>query len=219
MIFNKVKWRLYVGSCATFKKRWYQHSQSLKSGKHANKFLQADFNQCGETAFEFHVLEAMPGSTKQERTAREQHWLDIHFDNGNQCYNLRKDSADSRAACKDKKARKKRGPFSEEHRKKISAGLLAAVTDESREAARQRALSLGLKPPVQLGNKHRVGKTLSQDHRAAISAAHIGKKHALGYKHTNEAREKIATASRRPCSEATKEKIRQKKLARDRQEG
>jgi group I intron endonuclease len=70
VIFNTQKWRIYVGQAQCFKVRWRQHISSLTNNKHQNRFLQADFNQCGMGAFEFHVLEIMPNSTKEERNLR-----------------------------------------------------------------------------------------------------------------------------------------------------
>lgn len=95
-IWNSFNWRTYIGSCKEFKTRWVQgHLKSLLGNKHRNRFLQADFNKCrqelGHDDFlEFHVLENMPGSTKTERLAEEEKWLDLAYDHGNKCYNLAK---------------------------------------------------------------------------------------------------------------------------------
>lgn len=94
VIFNSLNWRIYVGSTKRFQERWNAgHHKSLLKGKHQNKFLQADYNKCkalvGHDDFlGFYVLENMPGSTREERLAAEQRWIDIHFDKGEQCYNL-----------------------------------------------------------------------------------------------------------------------------------
>ena len=94
IIFNNHNWRTYIGSCKRFKTRWNTgHFSSLKNNKHQNKFLQADFNKCkqelGHDDFlEFHILENMPNSTREQRLETEEKWLKIYFDNGNQCYNL-----------------------------------------------------------------------------------------------------------------------------------
>jgi len=102
VIFNSLKWRIYVGQTWCFKDRWRDHVKSLKANRHLNKFLQADFNLCGESAFEFHVLEVMPGSTKQSRNLREDHWIDVHYDNQKTCYNFKKLSTSLPRTCYSK---------------------------------------------------------------------------------------------------------------------
>lgn len=111
IIFNNHNWRLYVGSTVEFKNRWtVGHYKSLLKEKHSNKFLQADFLKCRELLghddfLEFHVLEHIPNSTREERLQVEEKWLKIHFDGGKNCYNLT-DKAISREGFSDKKIRK-----------------------------------------------------------------------------------------------------------------
>lgn len=94
IIFNSHNWRIYVGSTMRFKTRWNDgHVRSLLLNKHSNKFLQADFNKCktllgNDDFLEFHIIQNMPGSTKQERLGEEEKWLKVHFDHGKNCYNL-----------------------------------------------------------------------------------------------------------------------------------
>lgn len=100
-IINTHSNRIYIGQAKEFKKRWYDHKQSLLKNKHKNKFIQADFNKCKEELghddfLEFHVLEVMESSTKEERVLAEQKYIDLYFDKGNQCYNLMNKAACSR---------------------------------------------------------------------------------------------------------------------------
>lgn len=93
VIFNNHNWRVYVGSSKCFQVRWLQHYKSLLVNKHSNKFLQSDFDKCkGELGhddfLEFHIIQNMPMSTREERLKAEEDWIKIHFDGGNQCYNL-----------------------------------------------------------------------------------------------------------------------------------
>lgn len=85
---NKLNGRIYIGSAKEFKRRWSQHSFSLRNQKHQNKFLQADFNKCGEEAFVFEVMEVTDGKTKEERLTIEEGYIKQHYDNGKSCYNL-----------------------------------------------------------------------------------------------------------------------------------
>lgn len=94
-ITNTHTQRVYVGQCKNFATRWSQHSSSVRNNKHQNKFIQNDFNKCKEELgnddfLVFEVIEVMEGSTKEERTAREQVWIDTFYDKQEQCYNFKK---------------------------------------------------------------------------------------------------------------------------------
>ena len=95
-IYNNFNGRIYGGSTNNFKRRLEtDHYKSLLKNKHHNKFLQADFNKCkqelGHDNFlEFHILENMPGSTREQRLKRENFWLSMHHDDHKNCYNLSK---------------------------------------------------------------------------------------------------------------------------------
>lgn len=84
---NRLNGRFYLGSAKRFKERWSQHTSSLRNKKHHNKFLQADFNKCGEEVFMFEVVEVIEG-TKEERLRTEQKLLDECFDRKIDVYNL-----------------------------------------------------------------------------------------------------------------------------------
>lgn len=88
---NKTNNRLYIGSAKEFKERWNQHAASLRRNKHHNKYLQADFNKCGEEAFVFEVIEVIEG-TKEDRLVVEQRHIDVHYGKS-KCYNLNKDAS------------------------------------------------------------------------------------------------------------------------------
>lgn len=65
-IKSKVNGRRYVGQGA-FRSRWPQHIALLRSGKHHNKALQADWIALGEAAFEFQVLEIVADDGRMGR--------------------------------------------------------------------------------------------------------------------------------------------------------
>lgn len=87
-ITNKLNGRIYVGSAKEFKVRWKSHTYSLRAKKHSNRYLQADFDKCGEEAFMFEVLEVTEGKSKEERLLVEEGYLKQHYDSGDKCYNL-----------------------------------------------------------------------------------------------------------------------------------
>jgi group I intron endonuclease len=136
--------RIYVGQAKEFKARWNGHKRSLLNGKHQNKFIQADFNKCREELghdnfLEFHVLEILEGSTKEERSVREKQWIAHWFDNGKQCYNLTL-KAVSREGSHNKK------PRSEASRAKIADSLKTKHKEDAQfhEQAMMRVREMNL---------------------------------------------------------------------------
>ncbi len=84
--------RVYIGKALHVEMRLQEHRHALSVGRHHNKALQADWQQYGERAFSFEVLESMnfdvdlgehwstriPYCDYQNQRARqrEQLWLD-----------------------------------------------------------------------------------------------------------------------------------------------
>lgn len=92
-ILNTHTNQVYVGQAKEFKSRWSGHRSSLAKNKHGNKFIQADFNKCRELLghddfLEYHVLELLVGSTKEERNEREEWWIAQYYDKQHLCYNF-----------------------------------------------------------------------------------------------------------------------------------
>jgi len=86
-IVNNINGRCYIGSAKNIKRRWQHHICSLKKQRHSNPFLQADYNKCGQNCLNFLILEEC---VEEAIIEREQYWLNIYYDDQNQCYNLRK---------------------------------------------------------------------------------------------------------------------------------
>ena len=97
-ITNTINGKIYIGSAKGFKKRAYQHTSSLKNGKHQNKHLQASFNKHGTDAFLFEVIEVVPGD-KLARTTREQELIDEQLENWEKCYNFKKKTVVKDRSC------------------------------------------------------------------------------------------------------------------------
>ena len=130
-ITNQWKLRYYVGSAKRFKSRYSHHLASLRKGTHHNKFLQNDFNRCGEAAFVFEVLEVVNGE-QSDRLLAEQRYLDSLHDDQDSCYNFDKKSEGSSRSCFSKspeETRKKKSEYmknfmsNEKNRKNISDKL------------------------------------------------------------------------------------------------
>jgi group I intron endonuclease len=69
---NKINETIYIGSTNRFKKRCYDHEQSLKSLKHSNSRLQNSWNKYGEENFVFEMIEKCDIA---DLHAREHYWV------------------------------------------------------------------------------------------------------------------------------------------------
>lgn len=65
--------RMYIGSAVRISYRKSEHFRKLRSGRHANKKLQAHYDKYGEDDLKFSVLELMPSHQMIEH---EQKYLD-----------------------------------------------------------------------------------------------------------------------------------------------
>lgn len=90
--------RIYIGSAKEFKSRLTCHTKTLRKGTHHNKFLQNDWNKCGEDSFIFEVLEVVEGE-QSERLLVEQTYLDTYHDKQDSCYNFKKEATASSRSC------------------------------------------------------------------------------------------------------------------------
>lgn len=87
-ITNKINGKIYIGSTSKFSVRFCQHYNSLRKGKHHNKHLQAAWNQHGESAFVFEVIEVTTGNTKERRLIEEGYLQKLMADGlWETCYN------------------------------------------------------------------------------------------------------------------------------------
>lgn len=59
IIKNKVTKQYYVGESRDIEKRWKQHKRELNKGTHHSKKLQAAWNEYGEQAFTFKVVQRL----------------------------------------------------------------------------------------------------------------------------------------------------------------
>jgi len=162
-ITNKINGRIYIGSAKLFKVRWSQHSSSLRSQKHNNKFLQADFNKCGEEAFVFEVIEVTEGKSKEERLLIEEGYIKQHYDSGDMCYNLCS-KAISREGYPSKNP--------EETKRKISAATKKRWQDPEKAASIRNSIKSALSDP-ETAKRHQEGRIRSwennEERRAAAS--------------------------------------------------
>jgi hypothetical protein len=137
-ITNKLNGRIYIGSSKLFKLRWKQHSKALRNNKHSNKFLQRDFNKCGEEVFVFEIVEGTDGKTKEERLLIEEAYINQYFDSGKECYNF-----NTWAVAKE-------GPWSndpEETKRKISASAKKMWSNPEKASSIRASIKDALSDP------------------------------------------------------------------------
>jgi len=85
IIHNKKTGYVYIGQAGDIPKRWKSHVQALNKKVHANRPLQTAWNEYGESAFKFKVLEYC---AIDDLNSRETHYLTIHMARGI-CYNIK----------------------------------------------------------------------------------------------------------------------------------
>lgn len=86
-IQNNLNGKFYIGSTDNLRKRWNKHLSKLRRNKHENDYLQSSWEKYGEKNFEIKILEELP---KEEVRSLEQEYLNIFYDNQNNCYNMLK---------------------------------------------------------------------------------------------------------------------------------
>jgi group I intron endonuclease len=84
-IVNTTNGRIYIGSAVNMYNRYHRHVCVLNKGQHSNRFLQNDWNKCGQDNFYFEVIEYTPIENLLDQ---EQQYLDALYDNQTNCYNL-----------------------------------------------------------------------------------------------------------------------------------
>ena len=73
-IENLVNGKRYYGSSKNIDKRWRDHKNQLRAGKHGNYYLQRAWVKYGEDKFSFEIIEECRVETLLER---EQHYLNM----------------------------------------------------------------------------------------------------------------------------------------------
>ncbi len=168
--------KVYIGSAANFSVRWTQHKKSLIEDKHHNKHLQRAYNEDGDSAWHFTVLEVVAGD-KIARKAAEQVWIDKHI--GPECYNFMKKASTSREDIPSKDPAKTSAKMSKSG-KKAWANRAPEVNEKIIAAIRAGHEEWRKTPEYLDFVKNRV---ISPEGLEAIRVANLGSKRSLGKKH------------------------------------
>lgn len=159
----------YVGSAASIKKRWGDHSRLLMRDGHHSRHLQQAWKKYGPDAFAWEILELVEEILLLDR---EQHFIDLHR------------AADQRFGFNVRPvARSNKGlKFSEESRARVSESLRGRRhSEESRRkmADAHRGKGLSAETRAKLADAHR-GKAIPPEARENMAAAHRGKPMSAG---------------------------------------
>ncbi|GMX64614.1 hypothetical protein Elgi_38830 [Paenibacillus elgii] len=200
-ITNLINNKVYIGSSINIKKRKKKHFYDLKKNNHSNSHLQNSFNQYGESAFSFDIIEYIHIKNKQLILDKEDYYIALYKStsrtNG---YNLR-EVAGSNLGYKwseESKLRIKGRVISEDQKNKLRAcnlgkklssetklkiGLASKARGSGFKGKRHNEESLR---KISIASKRNKGKKLSDKHKEKLSIAHKGKK--LSYEHREKLR-------------------------------
>ncbi len=191
-IRNIIDSKLYIGSAIDITKRWILHKCLLNSNRHHSKHLQHAWNLYGKDNFKFEVIEEIMGVSKL--ISREKFWINksrsFIDDFG---YNMVavprsllgfKHSDDSKLKISVGHLGKKRKPFTQEHRLKISIANKGKIRSEeckNKISVSCKGRSSGMR-----------GKSHSEETKLKISINKKGQRPWLGKHHTEETKKKIS---------------------------
>lgn len=199
-IRNTANGNQYVGSAASLRRRWYEHSSRLRRGAHDNRYLQRAWDKYGEAAFAFEPLFIC---AKGMLVFYEQRALDVFQPEYNlsptagnslgvrhteeTCARMsasRRGLKQSPAAIAKRAASLRGKKRTQETKDKMRALATGRPVSEATKA-KLRVANLGKKASPETRSKISAGNTgkpcgpqgpLSEAHKAAISKAGLGRK-------------------------------------------
>lgn len=167
-IENIINHKKYIGQSKNIKQRWHDHKKALNNNEHHNIHLQRAWNDYGEKAFNFYVVEEC---SFDELDEKENYYISLYNTmNKDFGYNLKKGGQN------------KSMELSEESRIKLSNAIKKSYTPELIEKRRKKALDYWSNPD----NKQRIvgenngmfGKKHSDEAKKKIGLASKGRKSA-----------------------------------------
>jgi len=188
-ITNKINGKIYIGQTIDYIRRWYEHKRAARSGK-SGQIISYAIAKHGEDNFKFEIIATCRGYDDVNFIEEE---LIKQYDclvSGGKGYNI---SLGGETA-----------PKTEEWKKKVSQSLMGhSVSDETKEKLSKanigKIISDETREKISLAM---IGRDVSKDTRKKLSEINkgntncLGKQNALGYCHTDKAKEKIGAAFR-----------------------
>jgi group I intron endonuclease len=157
--------KFYVGQSINIERRWKGHCCDLMKGKHNNKHLQSSWNKYEHNTFHFEVIEICIPENLDDR---EQYWMN-ELDSFHQGFNQRPQASSMKGTKRSDETRRKmsemrkgkkhkphtkRGPHSEETRRKMCESHKRRVT-MSKAGKRRAPVSEETKRKLSEAWKHR----------------------------------------------------------------
>lgn len=211
MIKNKLNGNIYIGQSVDIYDRWDEHLRALRGEYHFNNHLQRSWNKYKEYNFEFSVVEEC---FEDELDDREIYWIS-NYDSYHNGYNQTKGGGGMRGFKHSDKTRKKisestkgeNAPWygkqrSEETKIKIGAASKARLVDLENHPMYGKKHSEESKDKMR---KSHSGKTLTDEHKAKLSAASSGENNPMygirfyGEDNPNYGNHKLAGANNPRC--------------------
>ena len=173
-IINTHTNRIYIGQCKSFQQRWYDHKRHLLDGRHQNKFLLNDYNKCkqelGDDDFlEFHVLEVMENSTKEERNLKEEFYITSVFDKQELCYNFQETTRAKEASCWSATPEETKDKLS-----KISKQMWINASESQKNIWLSNLKKGQLPEAIKKRSEKLKGRTIAEETKIKISKANKG---------------------------------------------
>lgn len=186
-IANSVNGKRYIGSSTNIRRRWCEHASRLKRGCHENEKLQRAWLKYGEAAFSFVTLEIV--EAKADQLIREQHWIDS-TNSVSRGYNISTIALGGAGGARTGIA----------YENIVAANMRrsgAVVSLATREKMAAAHLGKKHKPETiaKIGESQ-LGKIISIQHKAALSAAMAGNQRCVGRRLSDETKAKISAARR-----------------------
>lgn len=142
-ITNKVNGKRYIGSAVVLSRRFAQHKNELKYGRHHSVKLQRSWDKHGPDAFVFEVLEvvSLVSDDLCELIALEQKWIDTYKSSGVAGYNVLHIAGSSIGYRHTEETKATfRHELSAEHRANIGAAGKGRITSEETKAKLSAAM-------------------------------------------------------------------------------
>lgn len=172
-IRNLINNKVYIGSTEDFRSRWKRHKTGLRGNRHHCEHLQNAWNKYGADAFAFEIIEQIDlcedGTDTARLEAAEQVYLDRHWDNNINCYNVNRFARGGGHPCSDET----KIILRERALDNLHKSHAPEVNERRRQALQGKPLSQERKDKIGKSNK---GKKRTAAHKAAVSRAQKGQK-------------------------------------------
>lgn len=189
-IRSKIKpCRIYIGSAVNIEKRWNVHKCALGRGYHHSPKLQNHYNKYGIDDLVFEVILTCDYSVIY---IMEQAFIDIYSPYFNICPRVNSSSGRPVSNETRKKMSEAKKGRSSWMKGKTHSNETRRILSECKKGKKLGPMPQEIRDKIAKANK---GRTCSQKSKDISRKRSLGNQYALGYKHTDEAKAKIAAAS------------------------